>query len=64
MKFKIERTVFIDGLKKVQNIVSPNASLLIVQNVLLEAKEDKLFLTTTNDFSGVVFVTSENVNVE
>ena len=48
MKFKIERSVFLDGLKKVQNIVAPNASLLIVQNVMIKAQNNKLYLTTTN----------------
>ncbi len=48
MKFKIERSVFLEGLKKVQNIVAPNASLLIVQNVMMKAHDNKLYLTTTN----------------
>ena len=48
MKFKIVRSKFLDGLKKVQNIVASKGSMLIIQNVLLEAKDKELLLTTTD----------------
>lgn len=48
MKFKIVRSKFLDGLKKVQNIVPSKGAMLIIQNVLLEAKDKQLFLTTTD----------------
>ena len=48
MKFKIVRSKFLEGLKKVQNIVGSKGSMLIIQNVLLEAKEKDLLLTTTD----------------
>ena len=44
MKFKIVRSKFLDGLKKVQNIVGAKGSMLIIQNVLIEAKEKELIL--------------------
>ncbi len=48
MKFKIVRSKFFDGLKKVQNIVGGKGSLLIIQNVLIEAKDNAIVLTTTD----------------
>lgn len=48
MKFKIVRSKFLDGLKTVQNIVPSKGALQIIQNVLLEAKDGKLYMTTTD----------------
>lgn len=48
MKFKIIRSKFIDGLKSVQNIVAGKGSLPILQNVLLEAREKEIKMTTTD----------------
>ena len=48
MKFKIVRSEFLNGLKSVQNIVAGKGSLPILQNVLLEASNDELRMTTTD----------------
>lgn len=48
MKIKIIRSKFIEGLKKVQNIVAGKGSLQIIQNTMLEAKDGKLSLVTTD----------------
>ena len=48
MKFKIVRSKFLDSLKKVQNVVGSKGSMMILQNVLLEAREGHLHLTTTD----------------
>ena len=48
MKFKIVRSKFLDGLKKVQNIVGSKGTMQILQNVMIEAKEKQLLLTTTD----------------
>ena len=48
MKFKIVRSKFLESLKKVQNIVATKGSMMIIQNVLIEAKDKQLFLTTTD----------------
>ena len=48
MKFSIIRSEFIEGLKKVQNIVAGKGSLPILQNVLIEAGEDGITMTTTD----------------
>lgn len=48
MKFKIIRSKFLEGLKPVQNIVASKGSLPVLQNVLIEAKDKELTLTTTD----------------
>jgi len=48
MKFKIIRSTFIEGLKSVQNIVAGKGSLPILQNVLIETKDNELKMTTTD----------------
>ena len=48
MKIKIIRSKFIEGLKKVQNIVAGKGSLQIIQNAMLEANDGKLSLVTTD----------------
>ena len=48
MKFKIVRSKFLESLKRVQNIVVAKSSMMIIQNVQIEAKDKQLFLTTTD----------------
>ena len=48
MKFNIVRSKFLEGLKAVQNIVAGKGSLPIIQNVLIEVKENELKMTTTD----------------
>ncbi len=48
MKFKINRDHFSSGLQQVLNVVSPRATMPILGNVLIEAEDDQIFLTTTN----------------
>ena len=48
MKIKIIRSKFIEGLKKVQNIVAGKGSLQIIQNAMLETRDGKLSLVTTD----------------
>ncbi len=48
MKFKIVRSKFLEGLKSVQNIVAGKGSLPILQNVLLEANDKEIRMTTTD----------------
>ena len=48
MKIKIVRSKFLEGIKKVQNIVASKGTLQIIQNVLIEARDRQLFLTTTD----------------
>lgn len=48
MKLKITKTALLDGLQKVQNIVSLRSTLPILSNVKLEAKDKTLQMTTTD----------------
>ena len=48
MKFRIMRSTFIEGLKSVQNVVAGKGSLPIIQNVLIEAKDGSITMTTTD----------------
>ena len=48
MKFKIEKSVFINGLQTVQNVVGSNSTLPILSNVLIKANKTELLLTTTD----------------
>ena len=48
MKFKIVRSNFLEGLKSVQNVVPGKGSLPILQNVLIEASNGEVVLTTTD----------------
>lgn len=48
MKIKTIRTKLLEGLKAVQNIVPSKAPSPVLQNVLLEAKDGRLVMTTTD----------------
>lgn len=48
MKFRISKEAFLDGLQKVQHVVSSRTTLPILSNVLLVARDGRLQLTTTD----------------
>ena len=48
MKFSISKDVFLEGLQKVQHVVSSRTTLPILSNVLLVAKDGRLVFTTTD----------------
>lgn len=48
MKFRISKDVFLEGLQKVQHVVSSRTTLPILSNVLLVAKDGRLVFTTTD----------------
>lgn len=48
MKFSISKEALLDGLQKVQHVVSTRTTLPILSNVLLVAKNGRLALTTTD----------------
>lgn len=48
MKFKIIREVFLEGIQIVQTGIGSQRENLILENILLESKGDRLFLTTTD----------------
>lgn len=53
MKFRIAKEAFLDGLQHVQHVVSTRTTLPILSNVLIEAKDGALRLTTTDLDVGV-----------
>ncbi|MGD0650595.1 MAG: DNA polymerase III subunit beta [Verrucomicrobiia bacterium] len=52
-KFQVTKEKILDGLQRVQNIVSTRTTLPILSNVLLQAGKDGLCLTTTDLDVGV-----------
>lgn len=48
MKFKINRDHFTSGLQQVLNVVGTRATMPILSNVLINAEDDHITLTTTN----------------
>lgn len=48
MKFKINRDHFATGLQQVLNVVGARATMPILSNVLIQAEDGQLLLTTTN----------------
>jgi DNA polymerase III subunit beta len=48
MKFRIRKDAFLEGLQQVQNVVGSRAALPILSNVLIEAADGELRLSTTD----------------
>ncbi len=48
MKFTINRDHFFTGLQQVLNVVGTRATMPILSNVLIQAEDDHILLTTTN----------------
>lgn len=48
MKFKIQKDHFSNGLQQVLNVVATRSTMPILGNVLIEAGDDRISLTTTN----------------
>ena len=61
MKFKINREFFAAGLSQVVNIVSSRPTLPVFSNVLIEAEDGKVRLTTTNLEIGILCLVKADV---
>lgn len=48
MKLKVSKDVFLEGLQKVQSVVSSRTTLPVLSNVLIHADEGQVSLTTTD----------------
>jgi DNA polymerase III subunit beta len=48
MKFSVSKDKLLEGLSTVQNVVSTRTTLPILSNVLLQASDGKIRLTTTD----------------
>ncbi|MFT4639163.1 MAG: DNA polymerase-3 subunit beta [Verrucomicrobiales bacterium] len=64
MKFRITKEHLLSGLQQVQHVVSTRTTLPILSNVLLEAKDGQLRLTTNDLDVGVSALVSAEVEVE
>lgn len=63
MKFRINKDFFSAGLGQVVNIVSSRSALPVFNNVLIEAENDKIRLTTTNLDIGILCIVKAEVIV-
>jgi len=61
MKFQIDRDAFLAGLQQVQHVVSTRTTLPILSNVLIQATDGMLRLTTTDLDVGVSVSVKANV---
>ncbi len=60
MKFSIVRSKFLDGLQRIQNVVSGKGTLQILQNAMIQAEDNRLCMTTTDlDISERCYVDCE-----
>lgn len=64
MKFRITKENFLSGLQQVQHVVSTRTTLPILSNVLIEAKDNQLQLTTNDLDVGVRARVNAEVEVE
>ena len=48
MKFNITKDILLKSIQEVQSAISTKSNLPILSNILLEATEDNLILTTTD----------------
>jgi len=64
MKFTISKQSFIDALSQVQHVVTNRTTLPILSNVLIEASEGQLKLTTTDLDVGVVGTVEAEISKE
>jgi len=56
MKFKTERETLLEGIQKIQGIITPKATLPILSHILLETQEGTLKLTATDLDVGITCV--------
>lgn len=61
MRFKIAKGILLNGIQKVQNIVTPKAALPILSNILIETQGDKVQLTATDLDVGISCVISGDI---
>ncbi len=48
MKFKVDKRTFSRAISQVENVISPREIRMIVSNVLIEAKDNYVYLTSTD----------------
>ncbi|MDO9572522.1 MAG: DNA polymerase III subunit beta [Candidatus Omnitrophota bacterium] len=56
MKFKVQKSILINAIQIVQNVISTKAALPILSNILIEAQTDRVALTATDLDIGITCV--------
>ncbi len=64
MKFRISKEAFLDGLQKVQSVVSSRTTLPILSNVLIVARNGRIQFTTTDLDVGITGSVEAQVDKE
>ncbi|MHA3770929.1 DNA polymerase III subunit beta [Verrucomicrobiota bacterium sgz303538] len=64
MKFSVSKEKLLSGLQTVQNVVSTRTTLPILSNVLLQARDGQLRLTTSDLDVGITGATEAQVEVD
>ncbi|MCX6874817.1 MAG: DNA polymerase III subunit beta [Verrucomicrobia bacterium] len=64
MKFRISKEAFLDGLQKVQHVVSSRTTLPILSNVLIVAKDGRIQFTTTDLDVGITGSVEADIDKE
>ena len=63
MQFTVEKSVLIEGLRKVNSVIGSRSTLPILSNVLMEAKANSIILTSTDLELRVTTTVKANVSV-
>jgi len=61
MKFKIERSILLNGIQTVQNVITAKSALPILSHILIETQKDGLRLTATDLDIGISCVIPVNI---
>lgn len=56
MKFKVEKSILINAIQTVQNVISTKSSLPILSNILIETQQEGISLTATDLDIGITCV--------
>lgn len=62
MKFKVDKSVLLNGIQTVQNVITSKAALPVLSNILIETQTDKLKLTATDLDIGISCAITVEIN--
>ncbi len=64
MQFKIEKNLLLKGITTVLNAIPTRTTIPILEGILIEAKDKKLTLTTSDLELGIEYIIDENVEIK
>ena len=64
MQFKIEKNLLLKGITTVLNAIPTRTTIPVLEGILIEAKDKKLILTTSDLEIGIEYIINENVEVK